>query len=67
VPASILNQLPAAAVSANGSGGGFLFVFSTVNPTSGNGLFTADLTAGGSIDGGFFIPTVGAGAPASFQ
>jgi uncharacterized protein (TIGR03437 family) len=67
VPASILNQLPAAAVSANGTGGGFLFVFSTINPTSGNGLFTADLTAGGSIDGGFFIPTEGSGAPASFQ
>lgn len=67
VPASILNQLPAAALSANGSGGGFLFVYSTVNPTSGNGLFSADLTAGGSIDGGFFLPTVGVGAQASYQ
>ncbi len=67
VPASILNQLPAATLSANGTGGGFLFLYSTVNPTNSTGNFSAPLTAGGSIDAGFFLPLVGTGAQASFQ
>ncbi len=66
VPASILTQLPAVAVSSSGLGG-FLEVVSTINPTSGNGLFTAPLTAGGSIDSGLFIPLVGIGATVAYQ
>ena len=67
VPASILTQLPAVALTPNGASGGSLIVFSTINPTQGNGLFTAPLTAGGSIDSGFFIPTVGTLATVAYQ
>lgn len=63
VPASILTQLPAS-TDANG---GFLAVASAGTPTNGNGLFTAPLTAGGSIDTGFFLGFVGVGATANYQ
>lgn len=60
VPSSILQQLPA---TTQGS----LGVFSLVNPTSGNGLFTAPLTAGGKIDVGAFLALIGTGAQVSYQ
>jgi uncharacterized protein (TIGR03437 family) len=51
VPASILTQLPAAVSSAtNGATSTLLAVESTTIPVSGNGLFTAPLTAGGTIN-----------------
>ena len=62
VPSSITNQLP-----ASGANLGSLDVFSTVNPTSGNGLFTAPLTAGGNIDAGFFLALSGSGGQATYQ
>jgi uncharacterized protein (TIGR03437 family) len=62
VPSSILNQLPAS--SANG---GSLAVVSTINPTSGNGLFTAPVVAGGNIDAGFFLALSGQGGQATYQ
>jgi uncharacterized protein (TIGR03437 family) len=67
VPASILTQLPATVGNANGTGSGFLAVASTGNPTNGNGLFTAPLTAGGSIDTGVFLGFVGFGATSTYQ
>jgi hypothetical protein len=68
VPKEILNQLPAVTASAisGGTGTGFLEVFSSVNPTSGNGQFTAPLTAGGSANG-TFLATMGTGSQTSFQ
>jgi hypothetical protein len=58
VPASILTQLPA--VGAPGaSGAGSLTVASSINPSTGNGLFSAPLTAGGNIDTGIFLGFVG--------
>jgi len=60
VPSSILTQLPA---STSGS----LSVFSAVNPTSGNGSFSAPLVAGGSIDLGFFLGLTGVGGQVSYQ
>jgi len=60
VPASILTQLPA---STSGS----LEVISSVNPTSGNGLFSAPLVAGGTIDGGFFFGLTGVGGTPIYQ
>jgi len=63
VPASILNQLPAVTISANGAGGGFLEFASSVTPST----FTASLTAGGSIDTGVFLSTLGVGAQVSYQ
>ncbi len=63
VPSSILQQLPAAALTANGSGGGFLEVASSVAPTT----FSAPLTAGGKIDTGIFTSFLGIGGQASFQ
>jgi hypothetical protein len=69
VPSSILLQLPAVAASAltSGTGASFLEVVSSVNPTAGNGLFSAPLTAGGSIDSGIFSAMVGIGATPSYQ
>jgi uncharacterized protein (TIGR03437 family) len=61
VPSSILQQLPATPANAltAGTGIGALTVLSTTQPTTTNGTFTAPLTAGGNIDAGFFISTVG--------
>jgi uncharacterized protein (TIGR03437 family) len=69
VPASILNQLPAvtaAAISA-GTGFGFLGVFSSPSPASGNGLFSAPLTAGGSITNATFLALLGIEGSAAYQ
>ncbi len=67
VPASILDQLSAvsAAAEANGSTGS-LDVFSGGNPSNGNGLFTAQLTAGGSISS-YFTALVGYAAEVVYQ
>jgi uncharacterized protein (TIGR03437 family) len=65
VPSSILTQLPA--VTNSGIATGFLEVVSTPTPASGNGLFSAPLTAGGSIDAGVFLALVGFGAPVTYQ
>ncbi len=69
VPASILNQLPAVSAADMNSEKGFgsLQVYSTVNPAGSNGLFTAPLTAGGSINAGFFFALTGTSGTASFQ
>jgi uncharacterized protein (TIGR03437 family) len=69
VPASILTQLPAvsAAQVTAGSASGYLQVISTVNPTAGNGLFTAPLTAGGNIDAGIFTAATGIGNLPAYQ
>jgi uncharacterized protein (TIGR03437 family) len=66
VPASVLQQLPAVPATST-TGGGFLQLFSGPNPTSGNGQFTAPLTAGGSIDSGSFFGLVGVGGTAAYQ
>ncbi|HWC96774.1 MAG TPA: hypothetical protein VG456_08495 [Candidatus Sulfopaludibacter sp.] len=63
VPASILNQLPA----TGSTGAGSLTVVSAVNPTSGNGAFSAPLTAGGVIDAGFFLGLTGVGSTPTYQ
>jgi uncharacterized protein (TIGR03437 family) len=60
VPASILTQLPASTTGA-------LEVISSVNPTSGNGLFSAPLVAGGTIDAGFFLGLTGIGGAPTYQ
>jgi uncharacterized protein (TIGR03437 family) len=68
VPASILTQMPAAALNSNGSGGGTLSIVSTPNSAIGNnGLFSAPLTAGGSTDYGLFFALVGTSAQVSYQ
>jgi uncharacterized protein (TIGR03437 family) len=74
VPASILNQLPAVTTQAisQGTSSGFLGVFSTPNPTSssnptGSSLFSAPLTAGGSISNATFLALLGIENSASYQ
>jgi uncharacterized protein (TIGR03437 family) len=62
VPASVLQQLPAAAVSSTGAGG-FLQLASTVAPVS----FSAPLTAGGNIDAGYFFAFLGIAGQVSYQ
>ncbi|SPF47355.1 conserved exported hypothetical protein [Candidatus Sulfopaludibacter sp. SbA4] len=68
VPASILSQLPAvtAAQIAANTASGLLEVLSTVSPTAGNGLFTATLTAGGSVNS-TFSALLGAGSTPAYQ
>jgi uncharacterized protein (TIGR03437 family) len=69
VPASILNQLTAVtagAISA-GTGVGYLGVFSTPSPTAGSSLFSAPLTAGGSISAATFLALLGIEGTASYQ
>ena len=66
VPASILQQLPATPIAA-AAGIGYLEVSSWPQPSAGNGLFTAPLTAGGSLDRGVFLGSLGAFSTAAYQ
>jgi len=65
VSSSILNQLPAAAPesTANQNSLTSLGVSWYTGATSGNGLFSAPLTAGGSISGSFSVSAITADAP----
>ena len=63
VPSSILVELPATPAD----GASVLSVFSTSAPTSGNGVFTAPLTAGGNTDFGLFTAGAGSFATATYQ
>jgi adhesin/invasin len=69
VPASILNQLPASSAAATtaGTATSFLSVESTTNPTASNGLFSAPLTAGGSIGNATFLGLVGTASSPTYQ
>src|SRR5579871_1580426 len=68
VPSSILLQLPASpAGGAPGSSVGTLEVFSTSTPTTGNGLFTAPLTAGGNTDFALFTAGIGTTSLPTYQ
>ena len=69
VPASVLSQLPATPPGgiASGNGIGVLLVISTTQPTSNSGLFTAPLVAGGSVDNGVFLSTVGTLKTVTYQ
>jgi uncharacterized protein (TIGR03437 family) len=61
VPASVLNQLPAAGTSS-----GLLGVFSSPAP-SGSSLFSAPLTAGGAISNATFLALLGVEGSATYQ
>jgi hypothetical protein len=65
VPASITQQLPVSTVTS-GVPNGFLAVESTTIPASGNGLFNAPLTAGGTVSASF-LGLVGTGAAVNYQ
>jgi len=52
VPAAVLQQLPAVSNNATGTSFGTLSVFAVPDPSTGEGVFTAPLTAGGKIDQG---------------
>jgi uncharacterized protein (TIGR03437 family) len=70
VPASVLTQLPAVPPTPSGTiptSYGSLSMYSTGNPTSGNGLFTAPLTAGGKIDYGYFLGFFGSTGSVTYQ
>jgi uncharacterized protein (TIGR03437 family) len=69
VPASILTQLPAVAASST-TGYTSLQVVSSVNPTQGNGMFSAPLTSaagGGNIDNGLFFTLTGVANTPTYQ
>ena len=61
VPASITSQFPALnpGFSTTGTALSLLAVFSATNPSNGNGIFTAPLTAGGNVSA-YFLGFVGA-------
>jgi uncharacterized protein (TIGR03437 family) len=63
VPSSILTQLD----PTGSTGAGSLLVISAVNPTSGNGIFSAPLVAGGNIDAGFFFGLSGVGGTPTYN
>jgi uncharacterized protein (TIGR03437 family) len=62
VPASVLQQLPAAAANSVGGGGYLAFASATAPAT-----FTAPLTAGGNVDNSVFLSFVGNAALVSYQ
>jgi uncharacterized protein (TIGR03437 family) len=59
VPASILTQLPATTGSILDGSGLSFFGLQMVTDPSQSGTFTAPLTAGGSLDTGIFVGSVG--------
>ncbi len=63
VPVSILQQLTA--TPSNGTGAIMVLSTSAINNT--NGRFTAGLTAGGNIDAGLFVATIGTFGTATYQ
>jgi len=65
IPSALLSQLPV--TPTGGAGMGYLAVTSGAQPAQGNGMFTAPLTAGGAIDGGFFLGTLGTFTTATYQ
>ncbi|HZT32044.1 MAG TPA: hypothetical protein VFA33_19305 [Bryobacteraceae bacterium] len=69
VPSSVLSQLPATPAATTGIGGGFgmLMVTSTTQTSGGNGVFSAPLTAGGTIDNGLFTSSMGTMKTTSYQ
>jgi hypothetical protein len=66
VSPSILTQLSAVSAGST-TQTGFLEVVSGPVPATGNGLFTAPLTAGGNIDSGLFLALIGFGGAVSYQ
>lgn len=66
VPAAVLAQMPITPTSP-GSGISYLQVSSWTPLASGNGTFTAPLTAGGNLDGGAFIGRLGVFATANYR
>jgi uncharacterized protein (TIGR03437 family) len=62
VDKSILTQLPASTGTSNS-----LLVYSFVSPVSGNGLFTAPLTAGGGSVNASFLAYMGTGNTPAYQ
>jgi hypothetical protein len=59
VPTSVLQQLPVVSSDVTSGSFGNLGVLAIPDPSKGQGTFTAPLTAGGSIDQGFFSYSVG--------
>jgi len=61
VPSSILSQLPPTPPNAAAAGTGFgtLSVLTSSTPSPTNGMFTAPLKAGGTIDLGLFVAGIG--------
>ena len=64
VPASILTQLPASVSTSTGVFTSSLIVYSATQPSGG--MFTAPLTAGGTVSG-VFLGLVGNGATVNYQ
>jgi uncharacterized protein (TIGR03437 family) len=61
VPAFVLSQLPITPPGGlvAGTGIGAITVLSTSTPSQSSGIFTAPLTAGGTVDTGLFLAAVG--------
>ena len=65
VASSVLQQLPAAAVDLTGTGIGMLTV--VTQPDASTGMFNAQLTAGGAVDGARFTYGIGSAKILSYR
>ena len=65
IPSNFLIRLPKMPDANNGIG--YLAVSSLGQPVQGDGMFAAPLTAGGNIDQGFFLGTLGTFTSATYQ
>lgn len=67
VPSSVLTQLPAVSSDITSGSMGFLSVLAVPDASKGQGVFTAPLTAGGSIDQGYMSYAIGTLKMVSWQ
>jgi len=67
VPSSVLQQLPAVSSDITSGNLGFLSVLAAPDPSKGQGVFTAPLTAGGNIDQGYMSYAIGTLKMVSWQ
>jgi hypothetical protein len=59
IPSSVLQQVPQVSADPTSGAIGNLSVLAAPDPSKGQGVFSAPLTAGGNIDFGFFNYSVG--------
>lgn len=67
VPSAVLQQLPQVSADLSSGAIGSLSVMASPDPSKGQGVFSAPLTAGGSIDFGYFSYVVGTSKGVGFN
>lgn len=67
VPSSVLQQLPLVSGDLSGGSIGTIAVLASPDPTTGQGIFQAPLTAGGNVDFAFFSYLAGSSKTVGFN